>query len=149
MAKKNTAAVSTMKPSGKIETSKKGIKSFHMDLSEFNRVEAVESYLGLNVLTLEINEAAGPLVITAIAKNFKPKSAKAKKMKNNRPLVKYSATDADGNAVELPFSASFQEKAEKAKLSVGDVIAIARGEDYEANGRDDCNSFQLKVLSRK
>lgn len=115
-----------------------------MDMSSFNQQKG-ETYAGLNILKLNPNEAAGPITIKDILLNQKlGKDGAAKKRK---PVDVYVG-EHEGITLRLPVAASFIAKAKEAKLSIGDVIAVARGEDYKSQFNTRGATYLLKVLSR-
>ena len=126
--------------------SKEQVKSgsVFMDASAFRDMKG-ETFAGLNILKLEPGKAAGPITIKDILLNQKlGKDSAAKKRK---PVDVYVG-DFEGTQIRLPVAASFVAKAKEAKLKVGDVIAILRGEDYTSQFKTRGASYELKVLSR-
>lgn len=115
--------------------------SFIMDAATFNGAEG-ETFAGINVLDVAVGQAAGPFVITEILKD----QQLSKKVKGK--VTVYVTKAPDGTEIRMPAAASFVDKAKKAKLNVGDSIAVQRQDDYESKFGRTCESYALKVLKR-
>lgn len=137
MARKNTSA-----PAG---TESVPVSKIFMNADAFRNLGG-ETYAGLNIVKLNPGQAAGPFKITEILFNQDLGSTGKKKKK---PVDVYCATDSDGVAVRLPVAASLTQKLKDAKVSIGDEIAILRGDDYTSKvyGTKGA-SYELKVLKR-
>ena len=111
-----------------------------MTMEEFLKADG-ETFGGLNILRLGVGQAAGKFTVTKVEKGVKL----SKKIKGTTD--RYTARTVDGLEIGMPVSASFVDKARAAKLAVGDVIAVLRGDDYESKfGRGDCHSYSIKVF---
>ena len=134
MAKKSSGITAEQVKSGTV----------FMDADAFRSMKG-ETFAGLNILKLEPGKAAGPITIKDVLLNQKlGKDSAAKKRK---PVDVYVG-EHDGVQIRLPVAASFVAKMKDAKVKVGDVIAILRGEDYTSQFKTRGASYELKVLSR-
>jgi len=137
MAKKNT-------PVAGITSEQVKTGTVIIDSAAFDSMEG-ETFTGLNILKLTPGQAAGPITIKEILLNQKlGKDSAAKKRK---PVDVYVG-EFNRAQIRLPVAASFVGKAKDAKLKVGDVIAIKRGDDYTSQFKTRGASYELKVLTR-
>lgn len=127
------------------EANPQGIKGAFMDAAAFRALQG-ERFTGLNILKLQPGQGAGPLEIVKILPNQDLGSTGKKKKK---PVDVYCAKDSDGIELRLPVAQSLTQKLKDAKVGVGDVVAILRGEDYVSKTYGNKGaSFELTVISR-
>lgn len=120
-----------------------------LSLDQFNALGG-ETFAGLNVLKLAVGQADGPFIFVEF------KAARILNAKYKTPIRTATAQRCDKLGapistamVELPACASMAGKIYDSDLQAGDVFFIGRGPNYtSAKGRDDCNSYMLKVISR-
>lgn len=113
----------------------------------FRSMAAAETYSGLNILKLNPGQAAGPLTIKEILPEQDLGGGTGKR--KIKPVDVYVANDPDGIEVRLPVAASLTQKLKDAKIGIGDVVAIYRGDDYTSKVyKTKGASYELKVISR-
>lgn len=139
MAKKTKKAESTEIPTGAAIK-----KEYFLDAASFHETEG-ETYAGLNILKLQPGQGAGPIEITKILKD--QQLGKGSAARKRKPTDVYEG-QLKGITIRLPVAASLVQKLRDAKVGVGDVIAIFRGEDYESAFKTRGASYLLKVISR-
>lgn len=111
-----------------------------ISMEEFLMVDG-EMFGGLNILRLGVGQAAGPFTISKIEHDLKL----SKKIKGT--TSRYTAKDSKGVEIGLPVAASFVAKCIAANVALGDVLYVARGDDYTSEyGRDDCQSYSIKLI---
>ncbi len=135
MAKKSTGQI-TQNASG----------SYVMDMGAFETADG-KLFAGLNILKLEIGQAAGPFKLLEILKDQNLNKKKALKKGEKPNLVDIYVGEFNGTPVRMPAGASFLMKAKESKLKVGDIFAVKRGNDYKNNFSTDSKSWELKVLN--
>ena len=98
-----------------------------MTAADFSKLTG-EKFAGLRILTLEINEAAGPFRLTNILRDQELGDQTGKK--KMKPVDVYVAIDANDLEVRMPVAASFVGKAKDSNLAIGDTFCVLRAEDY-------------------
>lgn len=101
-----------------------------------------ESFVGLNLLKLNVGQADGPFVVESITMKEFGKGSR----KNDLPqMVARKGT----TPYTMPIAASFIARMEDAKLAKGDTFLLKRTEDYTSqDGTEGCQSFIIKVIDR-
>lgn len=119
-----------------------------MTAAQFASLPGAEVSLGIRLLKLSVDEAAGPFILVKILLNQDCTPAGAKKPYD--PVDVYVATDPSGLEIRMPISASFVGKAKDLKLAPGDEFSILRMENYHSKtyNKDDCQSFGLAITKR-
>ncbi len=107
-----------------------------------------ETYAGLNILKLEINQVGGPFLLTKILKDQELGSSG--KGKNKRKPVDVYVATFNKLEIRMPVSASFVGKAKDNKLAVGDTFLVRRDPDYTSKeyGSRECKSYSLNITKR-
>ncbi len=108
---------------------------------DFDNIQG-ESFVGLNLLKLEVNQADGPFVIQSVAMKKFGEGSRAKELpqvialKGNTPYT-------------MPIAASFVARFEDASIGKGDSFVLKRTNDYTSQeGTEGCHSYILKVTAR-
>ncbi len=98
-----------------------------MTAADFAKLSG-EKFAGLRILTLEVNEAAGPFRLTNILPDQHLGDEKGKK--KMKPVDVYVAMDSSDMEIRMPVAASFVGKAKDSNLAIGDEFCVMRAEDY-------------------
>lgn len=108
---------------------------------DFDKAEG-ESFVGLNLLKLNVGQADGPFVVESITMKEFGKGSR----KNELPqMVARKGT----TPYTMPIAASFIARTEDAKLAKGDTFLLKRTEDYTSqDGTEGCQSYIIKVIDR-
>lgn len=108
-----------------------------------------ELFAGKNILKLAEGEAAGPFVLKEILRDqdLNPATGKKKKME---PVDVYIGTHTETKQdVNMPVAAAFVQKAEDAKLSIGDTFYVRRVQDYVSKAWGTKGAgYELKITAR-
>lgn len=125
---------------GQIERTPNGAQ-FTLDKQAITKLKAAGARVisgGGNVLTMEEGQTTGPWLITAI---------ETRTLDKRYEPVEVLTGECQEQSFQLPAATSFRDKCAKAKIKVGDVIAITREADYRARGKD-CEGYSLLVISQ-
>jgi hypothetical protein len=102
-----------------------------------------ESFVGLNLLDLDVGEADGPFVLAKIDPTVFGSGKAAK-------TIDVYCANKGSTEIRMPISASFMVKVQEANLKIGDTFYVKRGKNFssKAFGTDNCKSYLLKVTKR-
>lgn len=101
-----------------------------------------ESFVGLNLLKLQVNQADGPFVVESITMK---KFGTGTRQKELPQVVGIKGS----TPYTMPISASFIARMEDAGLKKGDSFLIKRTDDYTSSeGTENCQSYIIKVTGR-
>jgi hypothetical protein len=123
-------------------------------MADFDSADG-EHYAGLNVLKLDVGQAAGPFVISRIDRDAKIGKPEGKKGVQ-KTIDKYFGflTDLNGNKIAgraemaLPIAKAFVMRCKDALVGVGDIIALKRTADYVSGQPQPGKGYELKVFKR-
>lgn len=123
--------------------------SYVLDAAAFSGLGG-RHFAGLNIVNVEVGQAAGPFTLIEILKDQNLQKKKKLKKGEKPNLVDIYIADFNGTTIRMPASASFVMKAKESKLKVGDIFAIKRNQNYKNDfGNESSKSWELKVISSK
>lgn len=102
-----------------------------------------ESFVGLNLLKLQVGEADGPFVVSEM------KMKEFGKGTNKKELPQVVGTKGS-TPYTMPIAASWIARVEESGLKKGDEFMIKRTPDYVSTefGTEGCQSYLLKITKR-